>query len=586
MSIDILAVLQSHPCVSSVESLSTEEITGGSGQSFRFHAHKNGHEWKLIIHINNTFPFDLPKISIENAADYQAMGHIDWHGDVCYIDKQGLVIDYNRNQDVIYNCINEALETLNENFNDPHKVELHNDFKSYWESVPSLGFKTTCFVSYDGNVKELIAYRDIKNERKSKKTTCLAVVEDNHGIVNFYYLLNKLKGKKSEKSIYIPLDKPVTPPSPKQIWTSADIAKVFEESATTAVKEIALELVKKQKWSNYFTIIFSHPRSDSGHVFWGVQFHRKDTAPNPLVDPKLDWDVSPLLLSLHNKEHLLERSANTANLDKKRVGIVGCGSVGSGIAIQLAKAGIGELHLIDFDKMEVENIYRHTLGATALNNESDGLYKTDALSFQIVADIPYTKVVNFNDHLLSFTVQKGFFDYFDAIVVTTGDFTCELVFNRLHKALNNISKIVPVIYAWQDGFGIGGHSICVSNNKVSGCLECLYTNEHGFEPHPKTSFIKYGQTISKHLGGCSGAFTPYTFLDASQTALLASRMTLDALQGKVVNEIRSWKGSDEQLKAEGHSPSIWYQKSPEYFIKDNSNYISSKCSVCGKYHQI
>ena len=117
-----------------------------------------------------------------------------------------------------------------------------------------------------------------------------------------------------------------------------------------------------------------------------------------------------------------------------------------------------------------------------------------------------------------------------------------LFFYRLHKTLNNISKIVPVIYAWQDGFGIGGHSICVSNNKISGCLECLYTDVDGFKPHPKTSFIKYGQTISKHLGGCSGVFTPYSFLDASQTALLATRMTLDALQGKVVNEIRSWKG--------------------------------------------
>lgn len=585
MSIDILDVLQSHPCVSSVE-LPTEDITGGSGQSFRFHAHKNGHEWELIIHISNTFPFDLPKISIENAADYQAMGHIDWYGDVCYIDKQGLVVDYNRSEDLIKFCVDEALETLNENFNDPHKVELQNDFKSYWESAPSLGFKTTCFVSYDGNVKELIAYRDIKNERKTKKTTCLAVVEDNHGIVNFYYLLNTLKGKKAEKSIYIPLDKSVPPPSPKQIWTATDIANIFEASATTAVKEIALELVKKQKWSNYFTIIFSHPRSDSSHVFWGVQFHRKDTAPHPLVDPKVDWGASPLLLSLHNKEHLLERSANSANLDKKRVAIVGCGSVGGGIAVQLAKAGIGELCLIDFDKMEVENIYRHTLGATALNNETDGLYKTDALRFQIESDIPYIKVINHHDHLLNLAASKSFFNFFDAIVVATGDFTSELVFNKNHKSNDDFSKIVPVIYAWQEGFGIGGHSICVSNNKASGCLECLYTNEHGFEPHPKTSLIKYGQTISKHLGGCSGVFTPYSFLDASQTALLATRMTLDALQGQVVNEIRSWKGSDEQLKAEGHSPSIWYGKSPEYFIKDNSNYISSNCSVCGKYHQI
>ena len=586
MPIDLISVLQSHPCISLVEQIATDEISDGAvpSQSFRLHAHENGHDWKLIIHVRNTFPLELPRISIQNAANYSAMGHIDWQGDVCYIDKQGLVYDYNRPQDVLLECINEVLGTLNENFNDPLKIELNNDFKSYWESIPSSGFKTTCFVTAGENAKELIAYRDNKNQRKAKRTTCFAIVEENHDIVNYYYLISTLRGKKTEKSIYIPLHKPVLPPSPKQAWKASDLVNVLEISTTNAVKESAFEIIGKQKWSTYFTIIFSHPRPDLGHIFWGVQFHRKDTAPHPLLDPKDDWEVSPILLSLHNRDHLLERSANSANLDKKKVVIIGCGSVGSGIAVQLAKAGIGELCLIDFDKMEVENIYRHTLGATALNTETDGLYKTDALRFQIGSDIPYTRVINHKDHLLNLLASNKIFNLFDAIVVATGDFTSELVFNKTHKIYENISKIVPVIYAWQDGFGIGGHSICVSNNKTSGCLECLYTGENGFVAHPKTSFIKYGQTISKHMGGCSGVFTPYSFLDASQTALLATRMTLDALQGNAVNEIRSWKGGNEQLKAEGHSASIWYEKSPEHFIKDNREYIAPNCSVCGKYN--
>jgi hypothetical protein len=157
VSFDILAVLQSHSRTFSVELLATEEISGRalSSQSFRLHAHENGHDWKLIIHVSNTFPVELPRISIENAVDYSAIGHVNWHGEICYIDKQGLVIDYNRPQDVLLECIDEALETLNDNFNDPLKTELQNDFKSYWESIPSYGFKTTCFVTTGEKAKEL-----------------------------------------------------------------------------------------------------------------------------------------------------------------------------------------------------------------------------------------------------------------------------------------------------------------------------------------------------------------------------------------------------------------------------------------------
>jgi hypothetical protein len=138
----------------------------------------------------------------------------------------------------------------------------------------------------------LIAYRDIKNQRKTKKTTCFAIVEENHDIAKYYYLLNTLEGKKSEKSIYIPLDKPITPPSPKQIWKAANLVSVLETSTAAIVRESALEIIGKQKWSNYFTVVFSHPRPDLSHIFWGVQFHRKDTAPHPLIDPKDDWEVS------------------------------------------------------------------------------------------------------------------------------------------------------------------------------------------------------------------------------------------------------------------------------------------------------
>ena len=38
--------------------------------------------------------------------------------------------------------------------------------------------------------------------------------------------------------------------------------------------------------------------------------------------------------------------------------IVGCGGLGSPIAVQLAASGIGKIHLIDFDVVDVTNLHR------------------------------------------------------------------------------------------------------------------------------------------------------------------------------------------------------------------------------------
>ena len=67
-------------------------------------------------------------------------------------------------------------------------------------------------------------------------------------------------------------------------------------------------------------------------------------------------------------------------LKDKNIGIVGLGSVGSKIAISLARSGVSDFFLVDDDILLPENICRH-----ALNWNSIGLHKVDAVSKQIQA---------------------------------------------------------------------------------------------------------------------------------------------------------------------------------------------------------
>ena len=50
------------------------------------------------------------------------------------------------------------------------------------------------------------------------------------------------------------------------------------------------------------------------------------------------------------------RSQDIANLDNVEFHIVGCGAIGSSVAMQLTRLGGNNFYLYDFDKVEVQNI--------------------------------------------------------------------------------------------------------------------------------------------------------------------------------------------------------------------------------------
>ena len=63
-----------------------------------------------------------------------------------------------------------------------------------------------------------------------------------------------------------------------------------------------------------------------------------------------------------------------ARLSHASVAICGLGGLGSNIAIALARAGVGHLHLIDFDRIDISNLNRQQYFVRQL-----GLFKTEAL---------------------------------------------------------------------------------------------------------------------------------------------------------------------------------------------------------------
>ena len=113
-----------------------------------------------------------------------------------------------------------------------------------------------------------------------------------------------------------------------------------------------------------------------------------------------NWEKADVFL-IPSEENLFSRSKGILEvgiLKRKRVMIVGLGSFGSQIAIELAKAGVGSFALLDFDRVELHNLSRHTATVHDL-----GRLKTNVIEEAILGKNPYATVdkypVNINENL-------------------------------------------------------------------------------------------------------------------------------------------------------------------------------------------
>ena len=97
-----------------------------------------------------------------------------------------------------------------------------------------------------------------------------------------------------------------------------------------------------------------------------------------------------------NKEDIFKRQITLSEigevgqqkLQEAKVLVVGCGGLGSPIAVYLASSGIGKLHLVDFDKVDVTNLHRQVFYAL----KDVGNYKSESLAKFIQQRAPFTQV--------------------------------------------------------------------------------------------------------------------------------------------------------------------------------------------------
>ena len=117
------------------------------------------------------------------------------------------------------------------------------------------------------------------------------------------------------------------------------------------------------------------------------------------------------------------------------VAICGLGGLGSNIAIALARAGIGKLILIDFDRVDITNLHRQQYKANQI-----GCYKTDALAENLAEIAPYTEIQTLTVKI----TEENFAD-----LLKDADVVCEAFDNAEAKAMlvNGVLEQLPQCYS-------------------------------------------------------------------------------------------------------------------------------------------
>ena len=123
-------------------------------------------------------------------------------------------------------------------------------------------------------------------------------------------------------------------------------------------------------------------------------------------------------------------------LQNASVLVVGCGGLGSPIAVQLAASGIGKVHLIDFDTIDVSNLHRQFFYSL----DDVGKSKSKVLSEFIKNRAPFTEVTFTNSPITKENVFE-FIENVDIVIDGTDSLPTKYLLNDAC-----VIKKKPLIY--------------------------------------------------------------------------------------------------------------------------------------------
>lgn len=524
----------------------------------------------VTIHVglNEQFPLSLPSIHILEPHNLGMLPHVSRDGMVCYSQSAGVLLDRHNPVGIIEEALQKALDELERGLADTNQHDFVDEFEFYWSQLADVRMIESFVIPTDEP-------REVSAAKTGGYPGKYLFVSDNFEVVRAYHNAQKIQQHTSVTALYIPLQEGILiiPPPAGTFWSLSEFQELIRQNVSPRNLRRLQKLTRKCKQEE--VIILGVPRPQGDAILIGVQCIGVEKA-HPLIPGGTVKRIMPLLLERKDRTYLMPRSGANTDLSQKKVAIIGCGSVGGVIALELVRLGVLNLTLVDPETLSADNMFRHVLGKEGVGKKKVVLLKDD-----IRRKFPYVQITTLPEFAEDALTNGSFHPHlFDLIVVAVGDMTVNLHLN--HVFYNN-ADIPPVLYTWLEAHGIGGHALLTLHETRKGCFECLVTPmAHDDEVVDRSSFAASGQDFTTSLSGCATAFTPFGSLDALRTAALAVELAGDVLLGRVAgNSLRSWKGNSREFIHAGYQVSDRYSLSMEELLDQYGAYYNPRCRVCG-----
>ena len=510
------------------------------------------------ISLVHDFPDDLLRIPVFwLAGGYDGkLGHVGVEGDgglreVCISDPGSTAVNTDRPELVYRETVRQHVETLTRLIQDPeyNRVEQLREFDAHWEILcrKEAGQTNELVVVWNGQEPTGLQLRPPRTSSSSHllRRASIALVEKlaTHPQSGSLRSVAEWKSRQAVGTgLGVRLSGLEPAPASRDELSPWYFRAVSQANVASHRK---LRRLRKKRSRDHW-VVFSAP-IPGGEAMFAVRWRSGSAGPLPASEAQAassGWTATPYRVRSMSRESLVPRGGGSLDLSRKSMLLVGCGSVGSELALRLTSAGVGKLTVSDPDKFSENNLYRHALSMRDL-----GRFKTLALAREIALKHPWARVTP-SDKPLEQLRDPSVLQPFDLVVIAIGSPTVERIFAEYcrREALG-----VPVMNCWLEGHGIGGHAILALPRKV-GCWHCAYVD-------PKTlnrgltsnlNFLRPGQVVMRRQGGCGTQFLPYSGIAATYTATMAANLAIRFLAGDVTCSAKvSWRGDGAEAKRAG-----------------------------------
>jgi molybdopterin/thiamine biosynthesis adenylyltransferase len=487
-------------------------------------------EWAeepIYLLLDSFFPYSLPRIQVLRGSPLWNTPHVEKTGRLC-LGGDGARVDALNPIAIVIHQLNEAQSLIKENIAGKNREDYVRDFLAYWRrhSTPSIPIRS--LISTNGTSRVIKAWY-------GQNFYFLADTEQ----ACFRWLANRYgpdESRETHDALAIWIERLPTPDEyPDSVTTlrklldqaSSGGLPLFDDIFSTAPKTIIVVIsgLRNQYDVATVAVIVSQPPKDSGKG-------RKVIAPvtQGFRPGRVPLEILALRYKVfrHEVEQVDEFKSRSRpdlfqSLADKKVAIIGCGSLGAGVAKMLLQSNVGALALIDPEHLGWPNISRHELGADFI-----GEFKASALATRYRKMFPHVRDVSAHNVSWQKLVdeREEFFADFDLIMSLTGEWNSESSLNDFQrwKAFD-----APIIYGWLEENAAAAHALAIGT--TGSCFRCGFSST-GKINIPATFWPKQEDF------GCAGTISVYGAIELGPAQSLISELAVDVLLNKASPPVR------------------------------------------------